>query len=413
MQPHRKRMSSFDRLVTFDEAVDKLRSGKWNAFPVEKISVVDSLNRVCSSDVVSSADVPSFNRSAVDGYAVIFSDVSGASEFNPVVLSVKGEIEAGESSGKRISAGACYEIYTGGQIPEGADSVVMAEDATRKEGKVEIMRPVRKYENVSRIGEDINKGQIIIRKGETVHAQHLASLIAVGLSEIEVFRKARMGIISTGNEILPASGTTKNTTQPLLLNYFSSGLIETVDLGIVPDEAEALKSVIEKHLNIDIQILVITGGTSLGAKDIVPDVMTNFGDLVFGGVLIKPGRTIAVYNASGSPVFCVSGLPVAALISLEAFLDEFLMSTGGIRTSKIRIRARMGERVANRDAKRAYLRVKLRNTEEGVIAHPLRITGSGILSSLLNANGIVIIPGNVEGLEEGEMVDATVIGEVY
>lgn len=412
MPSHRKKMGRFEKLITFNEAVKKLTSTSWNCIPVEKIDPNDSLGRISANDVVSDVDVPSFNRSAVDGYAVIFSDVSGASEFNPITLDILGEIEAGQSSHHSLETGYSYEIYTGGQIPDKSDSVVMAEDAVRRGDTVEITRPVRKYENVSRSGEDISNGQLIISRGDVIRAQHLASLIAIGHDDVEVFKKVRMGIISTGNEIVPGTGSVKNTTQPLLLNHFQSGYTDTIDLGTVSDVEKELRSTLEKILKEDLQVIVITGGTSLGAKDIVPDVVQEFGSLVFGGVLIKPGRTISIYNVSGVPVFCVSGLPVAALISLEAFYNEFLKHETGLVGSRIRVKARLTERVANRDAKRAYLRVTLKNTEMGVVAEPLRITGSGILSSLLKANGLVVIPENVEGLEENEIVDVTVIGDV-
>ncbi len=404
-------MTGFDRLITFDEAIARFRSAKWNSVPVETLKTQDSANRISADDVIAGEESPPFNRSAVDGYAVIATDVSGASEYNFIDLKVDGEIEAGNVPGRSLESGHAYEIYTGAELPAGADAIVMAEYAERSGEFVRIFRSVRKYENVSRAGEEISAGQVIIRKGGMIRAQHVASAIAVGINKMKVFSKIRLGVLSTGNEIMP-EGRIRNTTQPLLLSYFSTGYTDTLDLGVVPDDMENIKASLTKGIGVS-DVVVITGGTSLGAYDLVADVLDGMGDMVFGGVMMRPGRTISVYCIGGKPVFSVSGLPVAALISLEAFLDEYLSLCLGLKRPRIVIRAAMSERVANRDGMRSYLRVRLRNTENGLVADPLRISGSGILSSLLLSNGIAVISEKREGFEEGEIVDVTLTGDVY
>ena len=412
MPGHRRKMERFEKLISFDDAVKKMLSVGWNEIETEKIPVDSSFGRICALTIRSTVDVPSFDRSAVDGYAVISADVSGASKFNPVTLKVIGAIEAGDYAEQKIDHGFCYEIYTGGMLPAGADAVVMAEDSARKGEDVQILDNIRKFENVSKAGEDIGIDQIILERGMLIRAQHVASMIAVGLNHVEVYRKLLMGILSTGNELINNEGLVKNTTQPLLMDYFRSGYLETVSLGVVPDDINLLR---EKILNMKnkFNLIVITGGTSLGQMDIVPDVLDDLGYPIFGGARIKPGRTISLYDVEGTPFFSVSGLPVAALISLEAFLPQYLESLIGLRNTRLSVRARMSERVANRESMRSYLRVKLHNTDSGMVAEPLRITGSGILSSLLNANGLTVIPDNVEGIDEGETVDVIVIGDVF
>ncbi|MEM0156109.1 MAG: molybdopterin molybdotransferase MoeA [Thermoplasmataceae archaeon] len=412
MAEHRRKMERFERLVTFDDAIKKMLSVKWQGNVTELIPAGVSFERVSASTVQSNINVPTFDRSAVDGYAVMSTDLSGSSKFSPVTLSVRGNIEAGYTAENEINRGSCYEIYTGGRLPKGADAVVMAEDSSRNGDSVEILEGVRKFENVSRTGEDIEAGQILLEKGQQIRAQHVASMIAAGIKEVDVYSKLVMGILSTGNELLDSGSNVANTTQPLLLNYFRTGYMETVNLGVVRDDIACIKEKILTHLD-QFNLIVITGGTSLGRKDVVPDVLDNIGHLIFGGVRIKPGRTISLYEVSGKPVFSVSGLPVAALISLEAFLPYFLNQVISLKNTRISINARISERVANRDSMRSYLRVRLRNTESGLIAEPLRITGSGILSSLLKANGITVIPENVEGIEEGETVSVSVIGDVF
>ncbi len=404
-------MQGFSSLITFSTAVERMSGREWEVAAVESIEVLKCSGRISAADVYAGENSPAFNRSAVDGYAVISSDVSGASEYNFITLEVRGEIEAGRSGSASLMHGEAYEIYTGGELPDGSDAVVMAEYAERSGNSLRVFRPVRKYENVSRAGEDISTGQKIIGSGEIIRAQHLAACIAVGIERLQVFRAMEMGIISTGNEIMPGMGV-RNTTQPLLLSYFSSAYLRTHDLGVVPDDPAAIRSALEKSLSSH-SILAITGGTGLGSGDLVADVLDGMGEMVFGGVMIRPGRTVSLYNVGGKPVFSVSGLPVAALISLEAFLDPFLNLLTGLKRTRAVVRAAVTERVANREGMRSYLRVRVRNTEKGLVADPLRITGSGILSSLLLSNGITVIPENREGLEEGEIVDITLIGDVY
>ena len=405
-------MERFEKLITFEDAVGKMLSVSWKSTSIEKIPVTVSSGRVCASLVRSTINVPSFNRSAVDGYAVMSADVRGSSKFNPVILKLRGSLEAGAFSEKAVSSGSCYEIYTGGELPIGADAVVMAEDSIRRGDRVEILEGVRKYENVSRAGEDIEVNQIILNMGQLIRAQHVAAMIAIGLVDVPVYSRLVMGIISTGDELLDPQSRVKNTTQPLLADYFKSGYMETVNLGVVPDDVDVLRNKL-MEIKDQFSLLVITGGTSLGMRDIVPEVLDEIARPIFGGVRIKPGRTISLYDLDGIPVFSVSGLPVAALISVEAFLPYYLERIIGLKYSRVSVMARISERVANRDSMRSYLRVRLRNTESGMVAEPLRITGSGILSSLLNANGLTIIPENVEGIEEGETVNVTVIGDVF
>ncbi|MEM0157164.1 MAG: molybdopterin molybdotransferase MoeA [Thermoplasmataceae archaeon] len=411
MGGNRRRMQGFGSLITFSMAVDRMSERKWDSAAVEYIEVRKCSGRISAADVYAGENSPAFNRSAVDGYAVISSDVSGASEYSFITLDVMGEIEAGRSGQASLVHGQAYEIYTGGELPEGSDAVVMAEYAERSGNTLRVFRSVRKYENVSRAGEDISTGQRIIGSGEIIRAQHIAACIAVGIERLQVFEVIEMGIISTGNEIMPGMGV-RNTTQPLLLSYFSSAYMRTDDLGVVPDDPAAIQSATGTGLRSH-RILVVTGGTSLGSRDVVADVLDGMGEMVFGGVMIRPGRTISLYDVGGKPVFSVSGLPVAALISLEAFLDPFLTILTGLKNTRAVVKAAVTERVANREGMRSYLRVRVRNTEKGLVADPLRITGSGILSSLLLSNGITVIPENREGLEEGEIVDITLIGDVY
>ena len=405
-------MTGFNRMISFHEASSLLLETSWKPVPEVELNVSESQGRISSEDVISEIDYPPADRSAVDGYAVDFESTSGASEYSPVALSITGSIEAGQDSGMIVDKTSCCEIFTGGLMPEGSNAVVMAEDSSREGGRVLLQKSVRKFENVSRKGEDIPRGMKIITRGTVVSAPHVASLIAAGRNTIRVYSRIRLGILSTGNEIAGnQASAVRNTTQPLLLGHFRNSYVETVDLGVTGDSREEIVRRINERKN-DYDILVVTGGSSLGEYDNVPEALEELGDPVFGGVLIKPGRTISLYNLEGKPAFSVSGLPIAALISFEAFFEIYLRKMEFIEHSRPRLKAKLTGRVVNRGGMLSFLRVSVRQTDDGIFADPLRITGSGILSTLLKANGIVVIPENIQGIEENETVEVTMIGDV-
>lgn len=405
-------MVGFNRMISFEEASNRLVNVLWNPIQEQDIDITGSLGLVSASDVESEIDYPLYDRSAVDGYALDFRSTSGASEYNPISLDLVGTIEAGQSSELAIDEKNCCEIFTGGIMPKDADAVIMAEDSTRDGDRVLLQKSVRKFENVSRKGEDIPKGMIILKRGEVITAPHVASLIAAGKEHVKVFKKIRLGILSTGNEITRSDQSgIRNTTQPLLLGHFKNSYVDTIDLGVTGDSKEEILKVLSEKIG-DIDVLAITGGSSLGEYDNVPEVLDEIGEPIFGGVLIKPGRTASLYNVDGKPVFSLSGLPVAALISFDSFFEVYLKAVMTIRRSRPRIWASLTSRVVNRGGMRSFLRVHVFQTSEGISADPLRVTGSGTLSTLLRANGIVEIPENIQGIEEGELVEVAMIGDI-
>lgn len=396
------RISGLRHLVTFDEASSRMKEIRWGNIGITEIEVENSLEMIAAEDVKSEVDVPPHDRSAVDGYALRQSDVSGASADNPVSLTVSGKSEFEEST--FLVRGRCFEINTGQQMPQGSDAVVMSEYVSTAGPNILVERPVRSWENVSRKGEDITSGMRILGNREIIKSWHIAAMIAVGMKSIRVHRKVRMGIMSTGNEISPGSKSgVRNTTQPLLINYFRSGYTETVDKGVYPDDYESIRKGVEHSLD-DVDILVVTGGSSIGSADISISVLEDMGKQVFRGVLIKPGRTISLYEIGGKPVFSVSGLPVAALTSLEAFYEVFKTEILGFSDSRQVIRARLTENLINQGGMRSFVRLMISRTLNSLEATPLRVTGSGLISSLLMSNGVTVVPESVEGIEKGSFV---------
>lgn len=404
----RGKMSGLKHLISFEEATARVKEIPWRKISIIEVEVESSLDMVIAEDVKSELDVPPFDRSAVDGYAVRHQDVSGATPESPVPLKIAGRAEFESAEG--IRRGMCREINTGARLPPGADAVIMAEYASASGGDIMIEESARIWENVSRKGEDLYSGMRIISRGDTIKSWHLAALISAGRQRVKVFRKIRLGVISTGNEILPSSRTgIRNTTQPLLINYFNQGHVKTSDEGIYPDDYESIRDGVGRSLD-NVDVLVVTGGSSIGRSDISTSVLSDMGKQVFRGVLMKPGRTISLYEIDGKPVFSVSGLPAAALTSFEAFFDRFMIDVLDYSNRSQTIRAKLTERLINNGGMRSFVRIMLSRSKDSLEATPLKATGSGLISTLIFSNGITVVPEAVEGMEKGEYIWVTLTG---
>lgn len=401
-------MSGLKHLISFDEATSRAKNARWKGLSVVEVEVEHSLDMIIAEDIISRVDLPPYHRSAVDGYAVRHRDISGASSSTPVQLRVTGRSDFEVTSA--VDTGECSEINTGGRLPPGADSVIMSEYATRSDDSVFVEKDSRIWENVSKRGEDISAGSKIIGRGDLIRSWHISAMIAVGLTRIKVFGRIRLGVMATGNEIVsPSRSGVRNTTQPLLLNYFRRGYMDTVDCGVYPDDLEEISQGIEGALE-GVDVLVVTGGSSIGDFDYTAEALEKLGTEIFRGALIKPGRTISMYGINGKPVYSVSGLPVAALTSFEAFFVRFMIDVLEISDSRQTIRAKLTERLINNGGMRSFVRIMLSRTTDSLDATPLRHTGSGMLSSLFMSNGITVVPESVEGMEKGEYVWVTLTG---
>lgn len=404
----RDKLSGFKRLISFDEATSRVRDIQWRKLDTVEVGVESAIDMICAEEVYSDYDIPPYDRSAMDGFAVRHEDVHGASPERPVSLSISGS--ASNKIQDEVKPGSCIRVNTGSRIPDGADSVVMKEYTRESDGSVLIDQPPRKWENVSRKGEDMTSGTKVAGRGERLMSWHIAMLIAIGRQKILVFKRIKLGVLSTGDEIFPGSGSgIPNTTQPLLLNYFRSGYVETVNAGMSRDDFGKIKEAVLRALDRN-DVLVVTGGSSVGSPDISSDVLDSLGNTVFRGIMIKPGRTISMYCIDDKPVYLVSGLPVAALTSFEALFDAFSKDVYGFEENRQVIRARLKGRIINSVGMRTFVRLFLSRGGETLDAMPMRASGSGVLSSLLDSNGLATIPENSEGVEEGEYIWVALTG---
>jgi molybdenum cofactor synthesis domain-containing protein len=376
----------------------------------EEVAVVESLGRVTASEVRSAADIPHFDRSAMDGFAVIANDTFGCTQQTPAKLEIIGESRVGDIPKIKVRSGKAVEIATGSQVPEGADAIVKFENTDRAGDLLRIYFPVTPGENISKVGEDVKKGELVIGKGQVIRPQDIAVLLVCGVLRIQVAKKPTVGVVATGNELIePQStqipGKVFNINSHSLSAYVTLYGGRPMNLGIVGDSFDELKKALESALQYD--LAVFSGSTSVGKKDMLPEVVSSMGKIVFRGVSMRPGGPTTVGLVNGKHIFLLPGYPVAAMIAFETFVGPTIrkMMSADCLDPRSQVTAVLGSRVPSTLGRRDYVRVSLRvDSEGGTIAQPLRSSGSGIISSMTKADGLIEIPEDAEGLEKGSKV---------
>lgn len=404
-------MSRFVGLIPFEEALERIRFTKWNNVETERIRSRESSGRLAAEDIFAAEDFPKWNRSLVDGYAVRSVDCGGASETNPLNLKINGIVEAGSTTFKVFMEGHCTVIYTGGLIPPDYDSVIMAEDAEPEENSINIFKGTKPWENVERKGDDIRSGAAILKASELARPWHVSALVSSGVDEIRVFRKLRIGVLATGNELFPeAQGHIPNTTQNLFVDYLRRPFLEPETVGIAHDDVEEISRMAEKALQ-GRDCLIITGGTSLGGKDDVPEAISTSGNVIFAGSMIRPGRTLTLYEVEGKPVFSVSGIPVPSLLSFDVFFEEYLKTVLQLKQYRQIVTGKIVHPLTNKAGYAGIYRVRIIPSGNGSSVEIVKTKGTGTLSSILGSQGTLLVPGNVEGLEAGSTVQVKLFGD--
>ncbi len=365
----------------------------------ETLPIEDCDGRILACGITAAINVPNYRRAAMDGFAVRASDTLGAGSGSPVILNL----------GKRIEKGTCVRVHTGSPMPEGADAVMMIEDTVLHDGKVEVFSQIHPLKNVGEIGEDIQKGDIILKEGHRLRPCDIAVLASLGIGSIAVFRKPLVAVIPTGEELVPRGKEIKEGE-----NYETNGLMaslyvrrwggDTRLFDIVTDDPEKIKEAVMHALYAD--MVIISGGTSVGRRDYVPSVISSLGNLLVHGVGISPGKPTALGVINNKPVVCMPGYPVASLVALYFFARAALRRLGRMPDEEDRkVRAVLSEKIPGRIGFKTFARVKLSNRE----AYPLATSGAGILSSVAKADGFVLVPENVEGYDKGEEVEVVLI----
>lgn len=391
----------------------------------EGLSISQALDRVLFEEITSTEDLPGFDRSTMDGYAVRSADTFGATESLPALLKVVGDIPMGAMPARAIGKGEVMKIPTGGALPPGADAVVMFEHSQSiDETTIEVAKPAATLEHVIQAGDDIRKGEIILSRGHRIRPQDMSALASLGITRINVIQKPKVAIISTGNEIVPADTVPKPGRIRDSNSYNLEGLISQaggipIKKGIIPDEYVLLRKTLEQAIN-DCVLVLMTGGSSVGTADLTAKVINDVGPpgVLIHGVSIKPGKPLIiglVKNKSAStlvPVFGLPGHPAAVNICFEVFVKPVLFRlTGeaphpaleGIAPYRT-VKARLARSIASSPGREDHVRVMLEKRDDGLWARPV-FGASGLISTLVKAVGTVVVPINKIGIETGEEVE--------
>ena len=400
-------MKGFQKLTLSYEALQS-----WlNAFQIETrvttVPLTEASNRICAEDIQAKQDLPRFDRSAVDGFAVKSEDTTGTSQSKPFLFQLTERPEL-EDAGPRQAK----QIWTGNPIPKGANAVIMLENTRQINDKIEVWNQATPYENVSRKGEDIKKGETAIQEGVRLKPQHLGLLAALGHSEINVMQKPKIAILATGNELVEAGNQLGENqiheSNRIMLSAMCLELeTEPLDLGIAMDDADDIKEKIQIGLKIA-DAVITTGGTSVGGLDLVPDVVNQMGKpgVIIHGVAIRPGMPTALAVLNEKPIMILSGNPVAAIVGFEVFGRPLVCKMLGMKKEEPRptVEAVMARRVTAALGRKTFTRVKVFEKNGEILAEPISTRGSGAISTMTRGNGFVIVPENREGIDENEKV---------
>ncbi|MCK4476805.1 MAG: hypothetical protein KAU16_08775 [Methanophagales archaeon] len=401
-------MKLFRKLIPLDEALKTVLSYA-KPTEIEEIGFDDALSRVLAEDVCSPIDSPPFDRAAMDGYAIRGEDSFGASPNNPVLLRRRSRGE-GEKKNEIMEGEKNYlPIQTGMPMPKGSNAVVMLEYAKEREDTLEVFKPVTPGKNVSFKGEDVKKGEEVLKEGRLLKSHDLGMLASLFKSSVKVYKRAKFGIISTGDELLDPKEYFEGEKKIADVNSYVLAALTKKNaspyiIGIVRDDYEEIKNAISLSLEEGCDGLLISGGSSVGKRDFIADVVEDLGKLMFHGVSIRPGEPTGFGVINNKPVFVLPGYPVATMSAFELLVRPFLYAVHGVKEERKKILAIASKKIPSAVGRTDFVRVKLLCAENGYYAEPIRVSGSGILSSMTKSDGFVVIEENKEGVEEGERI---------
>jgi molybdenum cofactor synthesis domain-containing protein len=374
----------------------------------ERVALVDANGRAAAADVQSTRDVPPFSRAGMDGFAVRAEDTFGASRYEPKTLRVIEKVYTGQVPTMTVEAGTAVEIATGAPMPAGADAVVMVEETERAGADVRVMTPVYPRQNVGRQGADIVAGQTVIARGDVLNPSRIGAIAALGAGEVEVFAKPTVAILSTGNEIADP-GQELKPGQIYDINRFTlSTIIE--EHGGVPmpfataqDTLEALEAAIDACAACD--MLVFSGGSSVGERDLILDVIGRKGEIVFHGIAVKPGKPTVFGTINGKPMFGMPGYPTSCLSNAYMLLVPALRAMARLKPRhQATVSLPLGQRIVSTTGRHQFYTVRIVDGQ----AMPA-FKASGDITSMSQADGYIEIPAQTDIVEKGETVDVKLL----
>jgi molybdenum cofactor synthesis domain-containing protein len=385
-------MRPFGALISYQEAGEIIDRHIHPITRTESVPIDDAVNRVLAADLIAAMNVPPFNRAAMDGYAVKAKDTFGAGQFKPVTMKIIGEIHAGESPDKKTKTGA--------------DSVMMVEDTEREGDEVKIFKSITPGSNIGKIGGDIKEGAVVLKAGIVLDAAKVGVLASQGLSSVKVYEKPGVAVLPTGEEVIAAGKKLKPGQLYDINSHTIAALVSVhggtpVKISITGDKKEELRAAIKEALKSD--IIVLSGGSSVGERDLLVDVIDMWGEILFHGVQVRPGKPTIFAMIEGKPLMGMPGYPTSCLINSYLFLIPAVRKMAHLPSRKgDTVKAKLSRRVTGSTGRRQFLTVKLVGDEAVSV-----FKESGAITSIAEADGYIEIPENIDLLEKGDIVTVT------
>ena len=408
----------FKELMTFDNA-KKLLLAQLNPEPLgtEKIPLIDAYYRILGEDVITTINIPPFDRSTVDGYAVRADDTYGAEENKPTTLSIIGTINVGEPPNIEIKKNKTVEIVTGAPIPEGADSVVMVENTQKQEDSLLIYRAVTRDENIMKKGTDLTKGEKILKAGQLLGAPEIGVLAAIGMDYVNVLKIPIVSVISTGAEITePGKELGPGKIYDINAYSLSAAVKESggksICLGVIPDNEVALETALKDAL-VSSDIIVTSGGVSVGPKDYTPKIVNSLGKpgVIISGIAVKPGKPTTIAFIGKKPIFSLPGHPTSALLIFYLLVRPVIQRLAGTKiVSDKTVKANLTTKLFSAKGRKTFVTVSLsRDKNQKITALPIQTGASGAITTLSKADGFIEIPANQQFIDSNEEVTVTLL----
>ena len=408
-------------LLSVSDARERILS-QFQPVKTETLSLVDSLHRVLAQDVRAEDDLPLFDNSSMDGFALRAEDVTAAAPDSPRSLRVVADIPAGSSPTVILAPGEAARIMTGAFLPEGADAVVPVEDTdfhnrdagTQAPEQVAVLKALQPGENVRRRGMDLHAGDIVLQAGRQLKPQDLGLLAMLGVSSVTAYRKPRVALLSSGDELVDPDaplekGKIRDSNSYTLAALIESAGAEALRLGVAKDNYESVRLLFERAVYLRSDLILSSAGVSVGAFDFVKDVIESDGKLDFWRVNMRPGKPVAFGEYKGIPVIGLPGNPVSAFVGFEVFVRPAIQKLGGAPgQGRQAVRVRCEEQIDS-DGRESYLRGEIRQIDGSLFARLTGHQGSGNLHSLVQANALLIIPAGVKCVPAGQEITAWIL----
>lgn len=412
-------------MLSVDQALTNVLTA-FQRLSAESISIADGLGRVLAQDVVSTHNLPPFPNSSMDGYAVRAADVAAASGNTPISLTVVGDIPAGIAPTVAVGTGQATRIMTGAMMPAGADAVVPVEQTTdaafRSDNRpadppshISILQGVQVGDYVRPVGEDIHAGAVILHAGRVLRAADLGVLAGLGFTHVDVIRLPLVAVLSTGDELLTADQALEPGKIRDMNGYTITALVKglganAVFLGIARDTDADVRGKLQQAVDLHADLILSTAGVSVGAFDVVKSVIESMGSLGFWKVNMRPGKPLAFGQVQGIPFLGLPGNPVSAMVSFDVFAQAAILKLAGKNHQPRTDSAELAEAIRS-DGRRTYMRVTLERKDGNLLAHSTGTQSSGALSSLVAADGLLIIPEGMTDVPAGTRLPVRVFAD--